>query len=739
MNIKKMTALLLCVTMLTACTGADTQPKEQPLSSPAQTVWRGKRTYIEGTSGEADNFMYYGGRVYFTTITYPDDMTADIDLNIVNADGSGLVVKDLAEGTVNADGFSIDGEGNIIYGESVMDTQTRQVKTVLKKLSGEGELISELDITDAVSELSDGYFTVNATACGSDGNIYVGNYSAIAAFTPEGGTIFAADTGNDNLMGLLMTPDGEIFATVYADGYCIKRVDPLTGEPGEPVKLTDSYNSYDCTPYSGSGETDIYVDNGSALDSLDTDSGELTEILNWVDSDLIRSEISALFPDENGGFICMGTSYPSGGPVITEIFPVDSSSLPEKKEILLSGSEYAVTVPMETQAVRFNMENEEYRIKIKKYPDEEYLSTLNTDILSGNIPDIIITSPGMNTDSYISKGLFADLYTFMDTDSEVTRDKFLPNVLSAFETDGKLYHFTDMFMIDTVLGKSDIFGSEPLTYERLDNILKSGPADRNILLGANAADVLLDGINYGGDAFIDYEAGKCNFNSEEFLSLLEFASGFPSGDDSEPDYAGIFADIDITYSQENTLLMQTLIGGYDDFYCSEKKYFGDEVTAVGYPSVSGESGSLIRPNSGFALSAKSENKEGAWQFLRTLLSPEYQDSTENFPVRVSSLRKNGERIMQFGKNDFYYSLISVGNITVSNAVSVGEIGVPASADIDRINELVTSVSRLSRSDSTVGDIVKEEASAYFAGNKTAEETARLIESRVNIYLSESYG
>ena len=95
--------------------------------------------------------------------------------------------------------------------------------------------------------------------------------------------------------------------------------------------------------------------------------------------------------------------------------------------------------------------------------------------------------------------------------------------------------------------------------------------------------------------------------------------------------------------------------------------------------------------------------------------------------------------MQFGKNDFYYSLISVGNITVSKAVSVGEIGVPASADIDRINELVTSVSRLSRSDSTVGDIVKEEASAYFAGNKTAEETARLIESRVNIYLSESYG
>ena len=34
------------------------------------------------------------------------------------------------------------------------------------------------------------------------------------------------------------------------------------------------------------------------------------------------------------------------------------------------------------------------------------------------------------------------------------------------------------------------------------------------------------------------------------------------------------------------------------------------------------------------------------------------------------------------------------------------------------------------------DIIMEEAQAYFAGNRTAEETASIIQVRVNLYLSE---
>ena len=42
-----------------------------------------------------------------------------------------------------------------------------------------------------------------------------------------------------------------------------------------------------------------------------------------------------------------------------------------------------------------------------------------------------------------------------------------------------------------------------------------------------------------------------------------------------------------------------------------------------------------------------------------------------------------------------------------------------------------------RTDSSLMDIVNEEAGAFFAGQKQASEVSALIQSRVQIYISES--
>lgn len=51
------------------------------------------------------------------------------------------------------------------------------------------------------------------------------------------------------------------------------------------------------------------------------------------------------------------------------------------------------------------------------------------------------------------QGNFADMYEFIDSDSELSREDFLPNLLKASETDSKLYTFSDRFKVFTVLGK----------------------------------------------------------------------------------------------------------------------------------------------------------------------------------------------------------------------------------------------------------------------------------------------
>jgi hypothetical protein len=41
------------------------------------------------------------------------------------------------------------------------------------------------------------------------------------------------------------------------------------------------------------------------------------------------------------------------------------------------------------------------------------------------------------------------------------------------------------------------------------------------------------------------------------------------------------------------------------------------------------------------------------------------------------------------------------------------------------------------SDDVIADILSEEITSFFGGTKTAEECARVIQSRVSIYLSEN--
>ena len=55
---------------------------------------------------------------------------------------------------------------------------------------------------------------------------------------------------------------------------------------------------------------------------------------------------------------------------------------------------------------------------------------------------------------------------------------------------------------------------------------------------------------------------------------------------------------------------------------------------------------------------------------------------------------------------------------------------------DALLELVEATEGTHVFDYTIESIIKEEAAAFFAGDKTAQETADLIQSRVSLYLGE---
>ena len=59
------------------------------------------------------------------------------------------------------------------------------------------------------------------------------------------------------------------------------------------------------------------------------------------------------------------------------------------------------------------------------------------------------------------------------------------------------------------------------------------------------------------------------------------------------------------------------------------------------------------------------------------------------------------------------------------------------ATIDQTMDISRGATKVQRIDSALLDIINEELSVFFSGTRSAEETARIINSRASIYVSEN--
>ena len=66
-----------------------------------------------------------------------------------------------------------------------------------------------------------------------------------------------------------------------------------------------------------------------------------------------------------------------------------------------------------------------------------------------------------------------------------------------------------------------------------------------------------------------------------------------------------------------------------------------------------------------------------------------------------------------------------------------QLGAISEEEARQISDLVRTTTKAYQDDGAITSIIAEEAGAYFADQKSAEEVAGIIQSRVSIYLSEN--
>jgi hypothetical protein len=345
--------------------------------------------------------------------------------------------------------------------------------------------------------------------------------------------------------------------------------------------------------------------------------------------------------------------------------------------------------------------------------------------------------------NYVRKGMLTDLYPFIDTDADYSREDFLQPLLKAFETDGKLYSIAPAFSFQTLVGKTSIFGEvEGQSFAQL--------LDK----AANYPDATLFGTTMDRDSFtneiltmmargfIDDVNGVCNFDSEDFITLLEYAKTLPKPSlDAEP-YEMRFAPGETNdYREDRTLIEFLLIDDFRHIVSLEKMEFGEPITFLGIPNNTGGSGILARPRLETAIMADSKNTDGAWEFIKGLFT--YGNyfiknmgypPLHKFPVLMTELNIAAKKV----KIPAYETASNGERFPRLNWLGPNLSNQPDNTDADnaKMFALFDSIDGIDRNIPAIENIIKEETASYFAGNKSAEETAAIIQDRAMTYLEE---
>ncbi len=740
-HIKKILAAGLAAALslsLAACGKDDGGNGDAQTASQEYAYRAASAEYSGAVIGDYDSFSYYGDKIYFLSKKYPDESGNGVDayLNIVNTDGSGFKSVQLCScadmADVSSPIFAPDGNGYYIY----MDGTAEKTEYLLKTIDENGTEINSVDFTKAAEHFLEGLYVWRFGMDGK-GNFYVTDYNNIMVFDRDGTYKGFIETEN-GVDDFVTDKNGDVYIYQWTGNrYELFKLDIPDGTEEEKPKAVDMpFEGYNNHIISGNGvDTDFYVYDNEALYSWNI-GGEPQKLLDWVKAGVSVIEVSDVFYAGNDTFACAGKSFPHEYTKFSKLTK-QLVSTGGRKEIILAGTEYSISSLIKNQIVKFNASNDKYFVTVKEYKDEN-ISQLNLDLTSGNIPDILITDSYTPTETYIAKGIFADMYEFIDNDGELKREDFVPNLLTSFETDGKLYRFTDCFTVYTVIGKTSIFGDDMgITVDRLNEIAAARPADAEMFAGFTKTDILTYAMEMSGSEFIDFKNGKCDFNSESFIKMLEFANGYLN----DIDFATYFDDafwgrFETMFSDESALLMVCYLTDYSDVYRFEHTNFDDPVTAVGFPCKD-RTGTSFVVDSGFSIAEKSPNKEGAWEFVRTMLLPEYQDCADKFPVRNDSLDKYAAAAMKYDPDRINNAIVMMGGMALSSSSNSSEIGEPKQEDIDRMNDIIASANGIMSYNSSVLEIITEEAASYFSGSKSPEDAAALIQTRVQLYLDEN--
>ena len=421
-----------------------------------------------------------------------------------------------------------------------------------------------------------------------------------------------------------------------------------------------------------------YMQGGSVSEQLV--NGALTTL-----GDTTGAFTAVLMPDEEH-FLAAVTDGRGEHKLLKYSYDKDALSMPEKelKVYALNDSAYLRQVISSYQRA-----NQDVYVNLQigmtgedGVTAEDALRALNTDILAGNGPDVLILD-GMPADSYIEKGMLADLTPLVE--ELRAGDGVFENVIAPYEQDGKIYQIPARFYLSVIIGEQEAVDSEAL-------LTWLGTAKQLYDLEEHIEDgVVVSYVGYG-------------------ISLH----------DSENAFGILMGECELSMGTLTSLAMlPTMLAAVHE-------------AGVTYDLLDRDAVRSFVPYQKVGIVSGTSYMEEAKGFVRTMLGSECGQSTENgFSVNRAAYSAASEALQEVYGDGAGVAVSTDDGISLEVALNP-----PTNEEMTAFTDLLESLDTPSDTDSVIEELIMEQAKSALAGEKSVEDACAEIEKKVSLYLAE---
>lgn len=635
---------------------------------------------------------------------------------------------------VSVSSFDLTNDGMVFLatdndGFSEMDDGLSFNRVNLVYTDREGTLISLIELTDVLQGQG---ILQEVLAHGAD--IYLDGEGYLYLVTEENGRLLVLNADGSFAMqyicaagesGWMETPfkddKGRLVFPVSIDGEnrvrFLGRVDDALKELAvfEDSRITKCYGMF--------GQYIYYVDSDVMLTRWNIETGVREEVMEMESLGISQ----ALVPDtymllKGDGNIWLRICLDQEDYVLTLTDQKPEYSDPVQVSLVTDINEGSF---LNTSIISFSRKNPQYTFILEQEAEhnESYRERIMADIMAGNGPDVLCVS-AEDMEILAEAGAIVPIDELLSQD---TLDAILPGVVEMGTWEGRLMGITPEAVAETLITRKDIWEEKSWTLDDVLELAKEQDGLEGIFLYPQSTmpvfNVLhnLIGRDLENTRFLDMENGISCFEREGFVQLLELVKSLAQEDG--------YADGKMKLEEGAYLAEYLFVSTPWSFYASLAKH-GEQAHTIGFPTDSG-SGNYISNRGLMVVNAKSENREAVSAFLEYLLSFENQSNLGGgtLSVRSDMADRSVEYVTWYDGSSMY---IWKGNGWNRQLESLAD----GTTFTEEYNAFLQSCVPY-KDISPIYNIVWEEASAFFSGDKDALTVAQAIDNRVQVYLDEA--